>query len=169
MRALFSVSDKRGVVEFATALRGLGWEIIATGGTMKTLRDAGLEVINISDITGFPEICEGRVKTLHPKVHGGLLGRRDVESHMQQLEENGISTIEMVVVNLYPFEATIAREDVTLQDAVENIDIGGPSMLRSAAKNFRDVTVVCDPDDYEAVLSEIKAGGDTLPQTRFRL
>ena len=169
MRALFSVSDKRGVVEFATALRGLGWEIIATGGTMKTLRDAGLEVINISDITGFPEICEGRVKTLHPKVHGGLLGRRDVESHMQQLEENGISTIEMVVVNLYPFEATIAREDVTLQDAVENIDIGGPSMLRSAAKNFRDVTVVCDPDDYEAVLSEIKAGGDTLPQTLFRL
>ena len=169
MKALFSVSDKRGVVEFATALRALGWDIIATGGTMKALRDAGLEVINISDVTGFPEICEGRVKTLHPKVHGGLLGRRDLESHMEQLKENGIETIEMVVVNLYPFEATIARKDVTLEDAVENIDIGGPSMLRSAAKNFRDVTVVCDPDDYKMVLEEIQSTGYTLPETRFRL
>lgn len=169
MRALFSVSDKRGVVEFATALKNLGWDIIATGGTMKALRDAGLEVINISDVTGFPEICEGRVKTLHPKVHGGLLGRRDVPSHMEQLKDNGIETIEMVVVNLYPFEATVAKKDVTLEDAVENIDIGGPSMLRSAAKNFRDVTVVCDPEDYAAVLEEIKATGYTLPDTRFRL
>ncbi|MDE6009916.1 MAG: bifunctional phosphoribosylaminoimidazolecarboxamide formyltransferase/IMP cyclohydrolase [Muribaculaceae bacterium] len=169
MRALISVSDKRGVVEFATALSNMGWEIIATGGTMKALRDAGLKVINISDVTGFPEICDGRVKTLHPKVHGGLLGRRDLEDHMRQLEENGIGTIEMVCVNLYPFEATIAKKDVTMEDAVENIDIGGPSMLRSAAKNFRDVTVVCDPDDYAGVLEEIATSGNTTPSTRLRL
>ncbi len=169
MRALISVSDKRGIVEFATALSKMGWEIIATGGTMKTLREAGLTIINISDITGFPEICDGRVKTLHPKVHGGLLGRRDLEDHMHQLEENGIETIEMVCVNLYPFEATIARDNVTMEDAVENIDIGGPSMLRSAAKNFRDVTVVCDPDDYAGILKEIKESGNTTPATRLRL
>lgn len=169
MRALVSVSDKRGVVEFATALKNLGWEIIATGGTMTTLRNAGLEITNISDVTGFPEICEGRVKTLHPKVHGGLLARRDKEDHMAQLAENGIDTIDMVCVNLYPFEATIAKEGVTLEDAVENIDIGGPSMLRSAAKNFRDVTVVCDPDDYAKILEEITATGNTTPETRFKL
>ncbi len=169
MRALISVSDKRGIVEFATALSKMGWEIIATGGTMKTLREAGLTIINISDITGFPEICDGRVKTLHPKVHGGLLGRRDLEDHMHQLEENGIETIEMVCVNLYPFEATIARDNVTMEDAVENIDIGGPSMLRSAAKNFRDVTVVCDPDDYAGILKEIEESGNTTPATRLRL
>lgn len=168
-RALVSVSDKRGIIEFAKGLVDLGWEIIATGGTMTRLREAGIDVINISDITGFPEICEGRVKTLHPKVHGGLLGRRDKEEHMAQLAENGIETIEMVCVNLYPFEATVAREGVTLEEAVENIDIGGPSMLRSAAKNFRDVTVVCDPDDYEMVLSEIAATGSTTPETRIRL
>lgn len=168
-RALISVSDKRGIIEFAKGLVELGWEIIATGGTMTRLREAGLEVINISDITGFPEICEGRVKTLHPKVHGGLLGRRDKADHMAQLEENGIETIEMVCVNLYPFEATIAKESVTLEEAVENIDIGGPSMLRSAAKNFRDVTVVCDPSDYDRVLSEIKANGNTTPETRIQL
>lgn len=169
MRALISVSDKRGVVEFATALSKMGWDIIATGGTMKALRDAGLTVINISDVTGFPEICDGRVKTLHPKVHGGLLGRRDLEDHMHQLEENGIETIDMVCVNLYPFEATIARENVTMEDAVENIDIGGPSMLRSAAKNFRDVTVVCDPDDYAVILEEISTTGNTTEATRLRL
>ncbi|MDE7462993.1 MAG: bifunctional phosphoribosylaminoimidazolecarboxamide formyltransferase/IMP cyclohydrolase [Muribaculaceae bacterium] len=169
MRALISVSDKRGIVEFATALAKMGWEIIATGGTMKTLRDAGLEVINISDVTGFPEICDGRVKTLHPKVHGGLLGRRDLESHLSQLKENGIEFIDMVCVNLYPFEATIAKEGVTMEDAVENIDIGGPSMLRSAAKNFKDVTVVCDPDDYELILEEIANEGNTTPATRLRL
>lgn len=168
-RALISVSDKRGIIEFAKGLVELGWEIIATGGTMTRLREAGLEVINISDITGFPEICEGRVKTLHPKVHGGLLGRRDKADHMAQLEENGIETIEMVCVNLYPFEATIAKEGVTLEEAVENIDIGGPSMLRSAAKNFRDVTVVCDPSDYDRVLGEIKANGSTTPETRIQL
>lgn len=169
MRALVSVSDKRGVVEFCTALVELGWEIIATGGTMTALRNAGLKVTNISDVTGFPEICEGRVKTLHPKVHGGLLARRDKADHMEQLAENGIETIDMVCVNLYPFEATIAKKDVTMEDAVENIDIGGPSMLRSAAKNFRDVTVVCDPDDYSVILDEIRASGNTLPETRLRL
>lgn len=169
MKALISVSDKRGVVEFAKALQDLGWQIIATGGTMTTLRENGVEVINISDVTGFPEICDGRVKTLHPKVHGGLLGRRDIPDHMAQLEANGIETIEMVCVNLYPFEATIAKEGVTLEDAVENIDIGGPSMLRSAAKNFRDVTVVCDPSDYDNILAEIKESGNTTFETRFKL
>lgn len=169
MRALISVSDKRGVVEFAQTLQSLGWEIIATGGTMTTLRDNGVNVINISDITGFPEICDGRVKTLHPKVHGGLLGRRDLEDHMEQLAANGIETIEMVCVNLYPFEATIAKEGVEMEDAVENIDIGGPSMLRSAAKNFRDVTVVCDPTDYDTIIEEIRTTGNTLPETRLKL
>ncbi len=169
MKALISVSDKRGVVEFATALKSMGWEIIATGGTMKALRDAGLEITNISDVTGFPEICDGRVKTLHPKVHGGLLARRDIAEHMAALEENGIETIDMVCVNLYPFEATIAKEGVTMEDAVENIDIGGPSMLRSAAKNFRDVTVVCDPNDYEGILAEIRENGNTNLDTRLRL
>ncbi|MDE6294669.1 MAG: bifunctional phosphoribosylaminoimidazolecarboxamide formyltransferase/IMP cyclohydrolase, partial [Muribaculaceae bacterium] len=169
MKALISVSDKRGVVEFATALKSMGWEIIATGGTMKALRDAGLEITNISDVTGFPEICDGRVKTLHPKVHGGLLARRDIAAHMEALAENGIEMIDMVCVNLYPFEATIAKEGVTMEDAVENIDIGGPSMLRSAAKNFRDVTVVCDPDDYSEILDEIRSTGNTTPETRLRL
>lgn len=169
MRALVSVSDKRGVVEFAKALQDLGWEIIATGGTMTKLRENGVKVINISDVTGFPEICDGRVKTLHPKVHGALLGRRDLADHIAQLEANGIQTIEMVCVNLYPFEATIAKKDVTMEDAVENIDIGGPSMLRSAAKNFRDVTVVCDPSDYDQVLSEISENGNTKLETRLKL
>ena len=153
MRALISVSDKTGVVEFADGLKRLGWDIIATGGTMKLLRDAGLEVINISDVTGFPEICDGRVKTLHPKVHGGLLARRDLPSHLGgAARKTGIEFIDMVCVNLYPFRQTIARPDVKMEDAIENIDIGGPSMLRSAAKNWADVTVVCDPADYEQVL-----------------
>ncbi|MBR7129114.1 MAG: bifunctional phosphoribosylaminoimidazolecarboxamide formyltransferase/IMP cyclohydrolase [Tidjanibacter sp.] len=169
MRALVSVSDKRGVVEFATALAELGYEIIATGGTMTALLNSGLKVTNISDVTGFPEICEGRVKTLHPKVHGGLLARRDKESHMAQLAENEIETIDLVCVNLYPFEATIAKKGVTMEEAVENIDIGGPSMLRSAAKNYASVTVVCDPDDYAKVLEEIRAEGNTTLQTRLAL
>ncbi len=169
MRALVSVSDKRGVVEFATALAELGYEIIATGGTMTALLNSGLKVTNISEVTGFPEICEGRVKTLHPKVHGGLLARRDKESHMAQLAENEIETIDLVCVNLYPFEATIAKEGVTMEEAVENIDIGGPSMLRSAAKNYASVTVVCDPDDYAKVLEEIRAEGNTTLQTRLAL
>ena len=169
MRALVSVSDKEGVVAFAQSLRRLGWEIIATGGTMKLLRDSGVEVINISDVTGFPEICDGRVKTLHPKVHGGLLARRDDESHLEALRENSIEFIDMVCVNLYPFRQTIAKPEVTMEDAVENIDIGGPSMLRSAAKNFRDVTVVCDPSDYERIIAEIEATGNTTVETRLEL
>ena len=169
MRALVSVSDKTGVVEFAQQRRSLGWEIIATGGTMKLLRDNGVEVINISDVTGFPEICDGRVKTLHPKVHGGLLARRDDESHLQALKENSIEFIDMVCVNLYPFRQTISKPDVTMEDAIENIDIGGPSMLRSAAKNYKDVTVVCDPADYAQIIEQIKAGGNTTVETRLQL
>ena len=169
MRALVSVSDKTGVVEFAQQLRSLGWEIIATGGTMKLLRENGVEVINISDVTGFPEICDGRVKTLHPKVHGGLLARRDDESHLQALKENSIEFIDMVCVNLYPFRQTISKPDVTMEDAIENIDIGGPSMLRSAAKNYKDVTVVCDPADYAQIIEQIKAGGNTTVETRLQL
>ncbi len=169
MRALISVSDKTGVVEFASGLQSLGWDIIATGGTMKMLQEAGLKVINISEVTGFPEICDGRVKTLHPKVHGGLLGRRDLESHRKQLQENGIEFIDMVCVNLYPFKQTIEKPGVTMADAIENIDIGGPSMLRSAAKNWSAVTVVCHPEDYAQVLTEIREHGDTLPETRLQL
>ena len=169
MRALISVSDKTGVVEFAQQLRSLGWEIIATGGTMKLLANSGVEVINISDVTGFPEICDGRVKTLHPKVHGGLLARRDDESHLQALKDNQIEFIDMVCVNLYPFRQTIAKPDVTMEDANEKIDIGGPSMLRSAAKNYKDVTVVCDPADYAQIIEEIKASGNTTVQTRLQL
>lgn len=169
MRALVSVSDKTGLVEFVGGLRSLGWEIIATGGTMNLLRESGIEVVNISDVTGFPEICDGRVKTLHPKVHGGLLARRDDESHLRALRENGIGFIDMVCVNLYPFRQTIARPDVGMEDAIENIDIGGPSMLRSAAKNYKDVTVVCDPDDYAQVLAEIREGGNTTAGTRLKL
>ena len=169
MRALISVSDKNGVVEFAQELRSLGWEIIATGGTMNLLRDKGVEVINISDVTGFPEICDGRVKTLHPKVHGGLLARRDDESHLAALKENEIEFIDMVCVNLYPFRQTIAKPDVTMEDAIENIDIGGPSMLRSAAKNYKDVTVVCNPENYSKIIEEIKANGNTTLETRLQL
>lgn len=169
MRALFSVSDKTGVVEFAKELVGLGWEIIATGGTMKLLQDSGLKVINISEVTGFPEICDGRVKTLHPKVHGGLLGRRDLDSHIAQLKENGIEFIDMVCVNLYPFKQTIAKPDVTMEDAIENIDIGGPSMLRSAAKNWSAVTVVCNPENYAKIIAEIKETGNTTKETRLQL
>ena len=169
MRALVSVSDKTGLVPFVQGLQALGWEIIATGGTQKLLESSGVKTIGISEVTGFPEICDGRVKTLHPKVHGGLLARRDLPEHMQTLRENGIETIELVCVNLYPFRQTIAKPGVTMEDAVENIDIGGPSMLRSAAKNWRDVTVVCDPTDYEAILAEIRAGGNTTPETRLKL
>lgn len=169
MRALVSVSDKSGLVEFVSGLQSLGWEIIATGGTQRLLEQSGVKTIGISEVTGFPEICDGRVKTLHPKVHGALLARRDDESHLQALRENGIGFIDMVCVNLYPFRETIAKEGVTMADAIENIDIGGPSMLRSAAKNYRDVTVVCDPSDYGRVLAEIRDNGNTLPETRLTL
>ena len=168
-RALVSVSDKGGLVEFVSGLASLGWEIIATGGTQRLLEEKGVKTIGISDVTGFPEICDGRVKTLHPKVHGGLLARRDEASHLEALKENGIEFIDLVCVNLYPFRQTIAKKDVTMEDAIENIDIGGPSMLRSAAKNYRDVTVVCDPADYQAVLAEISETGNTKLETRLAL
>ena len=168
-RALVSVSDKTGLVAFVQGLQNAGWEIIATGGTQKLLEDSGIKTIGISDVTGFPEICDGRVKTLHPKVHGGLLARRDEESHLQALRENGIEFIDLVCVNLYPFRQTIAKEGVSMADAIENIDIGGPSMLRSAAKNYSDVTVVCDPADYDAILAEINATGNTTVETRLQL
>ena len=168
-RALVSVSDKSGLVDFVKGLQTAGWEIIATGGTQKLLENSGINTIGISDVTGFPEICDGRVKTLHPKVHGGLLARRDEPSHLQALEENGISFIDLVCVNLYPFRETIAKEGVSMADAIENIDIGGPSMLRSAAKNYNDVTVVCDPADYDTILAEINATGNTTLETRLQL
>ena len=168
-RALVSVSDKTGLVAFVQGLQNAGWEIIATGGTQKLLEDSGIKTIGISDVTGFPEICDGRVKTLHPKVHGGLLARRDEASHLQALKENGIEFIDLVCVNLYPFRQTIAKEGVSMADAIENIDIGGPSMLRSAAKNYNDVTVVCDPADYDAILAEINATGNTTVETRLQL
>ncbi|MBR6414888.1 MAG: bifunctional phosphoribosylaminoimidazolecarboxamide formyltransferase/IMP cyclohydrolase [Bacteroidales bacterium] len=169
MRALISVSDKRGVVEFAKELVSLGWEILSTSGTMKMLREAGLPVTSVSDVTGFPEICDGRVKTLHPKIHGGLLARRDIPDHMKQIADNGIEKIDLVCVNLYPFRETIAKPDVTMEDAVEHIDIGGPSMVRSAAKNWESVTIVVNPEDYATVLEEIKANGDTTRETRLQL
>lgn len=169
MRALISVSDKKGVVEFAGKLADMGWEILSTSGTMKMLREAGLKVTSVSDVTGFPEICDGRVKTLHPKIHGALLARRDVPEHMKELKDNGIETIDLVCVNLYPFRETIAKPDVTMEDAIEHIDIGGPSMLRSAAKNWASVTVVCNPADYQTVLDEIKANGNTTKETRLQL
>ena len=168
-RALVSVSDKTGLVDFVSGLQAAGWEIIATGGTQKLLENSGVKTIGISDVTGFPEICDGRVKTLHPKVHGGLLARRDEESHLQALKENGIEFIDLVCVNLYPFRETIAKEGVSMADAIENIDIGGPSMLRSAAKNYNDVTVVCDPADYNTILAEINATGNTTVETRLQL
>lgn len=168
-RALVSVSDKTGLVEFVKGLQALNWEIIATGGTQKLLEANGVKTIGISEVTGFPEICDGRVKTLHPKVHGGILARRDIPEHMATLKENGIETIELVCVNLYPFKQTIAKPDVTLEDAIENIDIGGPSMVRSAAKNWKDVNIVCDPADYGTVLDELRNNGWTSDETRLKL
>ena len=168
-RALLSVSDKTGLVDFAKTLTAAGYELISTGGTSKALRDAGLTVADISDVTGFPEMLDGRVKTLHPKVHGGLLFLRDNDEHRKQAQAHGIEPIDLVVVNLYPFEQTISKPDVTLEHAIENIDIGGPSMLRSAAKNYRSVTVITDPADYAVVAGEISSQGDTTLATRERL
>ena len=168
-RALVSVSDKTGLVEFVKGLQAANWQIIATGGTQKLLEESGVKTIGISEVTGFPEICDGRVKTLHPKVHGALLARRDEPSHMEALAENGIELIDLVCVNLYPFRQTIAKEGTTMAEAIEKIDIGGPSMLRSAAKNWNDVTVVCDPSDYDRVLAEINAEGNTRKDTRLEL
>src|SRR3954471_23088485 len=159
-RALLSVSDKRGVVDFAKGLSELGWELVSTGGTAKALRAAGLKPKDISDVTGFPEMMHGRVKTLHPAVHGALLARRDMPKHMTALAEHEIEPIDLVAVNLYPFRETVAKKHVTAEDAIENIDIGGPSMLRSAAKNFASVWVVVDPTDYDRVLASLHASDD---------
>lgn len=154
-RALISVSDKTGIVDFALDLKGFGVEIISTGGTAKTLRDAGVDVLDVSDVTGFPEMMDGRVKTLHPKIHGGLLGIRENPSHLAAMEKHGIEPIDMVVINLYPFEQTVAQEDITVAEAIEQIDIGGPAMIRSAAKNYRDVAVITSPDMYRQIRTEL--------------
>ncbi len=169
MKALISVSDKTGIVDFAKELQALGIEIISTGGTYKKLMDEGLKVTEISELTGFPECLDGRVKTLHPKVHAGILAMRSKETHMKQLQDLGIDTIDFVVVNLYPFKATILKDNVTREECVENIDIGGPTMLRSAAKNYQDVSVITDPADYSKVLDELKSNGQVSLDTKFYL
>jgi phosphoribosylaminoimidazolecarboxamide formyltransferase/IMP cyclohydrolase len=168
MNALLSVSDKAGIVEFAQSLHALGIKLISTGGTARLLVENGLPVTEVAELTGFAEMLDGRVKTLHPKVHGGLLARRDVPEHMAALKAHQIGTIDLLVVNLYPFEATIAKAGCTLEDAVENIDIGGPAMVRSAAKNWKDVAVLTDAAQYQGILSELKAGGIAL-KTKFAL
>lgn len=166
-RALISVSDKTGIVDFATRLAALGWELISTGGTGRALREAGLAPRDVADVTGFPEMLDGRVKTLHPVVHGGLLARRDVPGHMQAIESRDIAPIDLVAVNLYPFRETASRKDVAPDVVVEQIDIGGPSMLRSAAKNFESVFVIVDPGDYDRVVSAIEAGDDDMDLRRL--
>ena len=168
-RALISVSNKEGIVPFARQLVELGVEVVSTGGTKKAIQEAGIPVTGISEVTGFPEILDGRVKTLHPNIHGGLLAMRESADHLAQLEEHQIQPIDFVVVNLYPFQQTIAKPDVTFADAIENIDIGGPSMLRAAAKNHKHVTVVVDPSDYETVVAELKGEGTVNGETRARL
>ena len=169
-RAIISVTDKTSVVDFAKSLSDFGVQILSTGGTARVLREGGVSVMDISEHTGFPEMLDGRVKTLHPKVHGGLLGLRDNPEHVRVMKEHGIENIDLLVVNLYQFEKTVAREGVSLEEAIENIDIGGPAMLRSSAKNFKDVTVIVDPADYKAVLKEMKElGGATSLESRFRL
>lgn len=168
-RALISVSDKNGIVDFARELAELGFEIVSTGGTKKALAEGGVPVIGISDVTGFPEILEGRVKTLHPNIHGGLLAKVGEEGHRQQLEQHGITPIELVCVNLYPFQQTISKPDVSAEDAIENIDIGGPAMLRASAKNHEYITVVVDPEDYATVIEEFRNNGKTEAATRRRL
>ncbi len=168
-RAIISVSHKEGILDFARDLSKLGIEILSTGGTAKLLRDGGVPVKDVSEFTGFPEMLDGRVKTLHPKVHGGILGRRNNPAHVKQMQQHGIQPIDLVVVNLYPFEQTVAKPGCTLEDAIENIDIGGPTMLRSAAKNYTDVAVVVSPRDYGRVLEEIRKTGEVSLKTRFEL
>ena len=168
-RALISLTDKSGIEDFAAELTQLGIEILSTGGTAKKMRDNGVAVIDVAEFTGFPEMLDGRVKTLHPLVHGGILNQRENTKHQKQCAEHGLKDIDLVAVNLYAFEKTVADPDCSLADAIENIDIGGPTLLRAAAKNFRDVTVIVDPADYPQVLSELKATGNTTLKTRFRL
>ncbi|MFY7941021.1 MAG: bifunctional phosphoribosylaminoimidazolecarboxamide formyltransferase/IMP cyclohydrolase, partial [Burkholderiaceae bacterium] len=168
MYALLSVSDKTGILDFARELHQLGVQLLSTGGTAKLLSDAGLPVTEVADHTGFPEMLDGRVKTLHPMIHGGLLARRDHPEHVAAIEQHDISPIDLLVVNLYPFEATVAKPGCTLEDAIENIDIGGPAMVRSAAKNWKDVAVLTDASQYAQVLAELKAGG-VQKETKFAL
>lgn len=168
-RALISLTDKAGIEGFASELAALGIDLLSTGGTAKKLRDAGLTVMDVSDFTGFPEMLDGRVKTLHPKVHGGILNQRANESHQQQCADHGLKNIDIIAVNLYAFNKTVEDPNCLLIDAIENIDIGGPTMLRAAAKNFHDVTVIVDPADYPKVIEEIKATGNTTLKTRFYL
>ena len=164
-RALLSVSDKTGLGEFAAALVRHGYEILSTGGTATMLRDAGIDVTDVSEVTGFPEIMDGRVKTLHPNIHGGLLARRDKENHLAAMREQGITGIDLVAVNLYPFEEQLARTD-DQETLIETIDIGGPAMLRASAKNHQFVTVICDPSDYDEVVAALDSNGDVSPQLR---
>jgi phosphoribosylaminoimidazolecarboxamide formyltransferase/IMP cyclohydrolase len=168
-KALISVTDKAGMVEFARELIQLNFEILSTGGTAKTLKAAGLAVTEVSAYTGFPEILDGRVKTLQPKIHGGLLGRRHDPRHREQMRALDIEPIDLLVVNLYAFEKTVAKPGCSLEEAIENIDIGGPALLRAAAKNYPEVTVLTDPNDYPQVLQELKTNGRTSPATRFYL
>jgi len=169
-RALISVSNKSGIVELAQTLHSMEIEIISTGGTFKKINDAGIPVRRVSEYTGFPEMMDGRVKTLHPKIHGGLLALRDNEDHLNQLKARGIGLIDMVVVNLYPFQETIAKEGIKLEEAIEQIDIGGPTMLRAAAKNYRDVIVVVNPERYDQLIDELTAGaGKISEKLRFEL
>src|SRR5262245_49995124 len=168
-RALVSVHDKTGLVELGQALAGLGIEIVSTGGTARLLRDAGVPVREVSDVTGFPEMMDGRVKTLHPKIHGGILARRDVPEHVAALEQHGIPPIDLVISSLYPFEATVARPGVTRAEAIEQIDVGGPAMIRAAAKNHASVAVVTDPGQYADVLGELRETGALGDETRARL
>jgi phosphoribosylaminoimidazolecarboxamide formyltransferase/IMP cyclohydrolase len=168
-QALISLSDKSGALEFARGLVANDVKLLSTGGTARLLRDAGLPVTEVGDYTGFPEMLDGRVKTLHPRVHAGILARRDLPEHMSTIEQHGIPTIDLVCVNLYPFRETVAQAGVTLADAVENIDIGGPAMVRSSAKNYAGVAVVTDPADYPAVLAEMTSnGGELSPEHAFR-
>ena len=168
-RALLSVSDKRGIVEFGKELAAMGVDIISTGGTIKALRDAGVPVTAVQDVTGFPEMMDGRVKTLHPKIHGAILAMRDHESHVQAMKDHGITPIDLVVVNLYPFKETIAKPDVTLADAIENIDIGGPCMVRAAAKNNKFVAIVTNPDMYGEITELLKKNGELSDAYRLNL
>lgn len=168
-RALLSVSDKRGIVEFGKELAAMGVDIISTGGTMKALRDAGVPVTAVQDVTGFPEMMDGRVKTLHPKIHGAILAMRDHESHVQAMKDHGITPIDLVVVNLYPFRETIAKPDVTLADAIENIDIGGPCMVRAAAKNNKFVAIITNPDMYGEITELLKKDGELSDAYRLNL
>ena len=168
-RALISLTDKSGIEGFAKELAELGVEILSTGGTAAKMREAGIEVMDVSEFTGFPEMLDGRVKTLHPKVHGGILNQRSNADHQKQCAENGLKNIDLVAVNLYAFEKTVADPNCGLADAIENIDIGGPTLLRASAKNFHDVTVIVDPADYPQVLKEMKETGNTTLKTRFRL